>query len=78
MVESDSSDDSVAQMASRVPTKEVVTEKIIAPTMDEESISTEDSDAGERPTPPPVLLRTRGPCLPARPVVEFAQLIAIA
>ena len=71
VVESDSSDDSV-------PIKEVATEKIIAPSMDEESISTEDSDAGERPTPPLVLLRARGPCLPARPVVESAPLIAVA
>ena len=79
VVESDSSDDSVAQMAAGVPIKEVsAIEKIIAPTVDEESVSTEDSDAGERPTPPPVLLRTRGPCLVARPVVESALPIAVA
>ena len=82
VVESDSSDDSVAQIAAGVPIKEVeevsANEKIIAPTVDEESVSTEDSDAGERPTPPPVLLRTRGPCLVARPVVESALPIAVA
>ena len=81
-VESDSNDDSEAQVAAGVSIKEVEEvssiEKIIALTMDEESISTEDSDAGERPTPPPVLLRTRGPCLPARPVVESAMPIAVA
>ena len=77
VVESDSSDDSVAQMAAGVPIKEVsAIEKIIAPTVDEESVSTEDSDTGERP--PPVLLRTRGPCLVARPVVESALPIAVA
>ena len=81
VVESDSSDDPVAQIAAGVPIQEVeeVTEnekKIIAPTVDEESVSTEDSDTGERP--PPVLLRTRGPCLVARPVVESAPLIAVA
>ena len=82
VVESDSSDDPEAQIAAGVPTKEVeevsANEKIIAPTVDEESVSTEDSDAGERPTPPPVLLRTRGPCLVARPVVESALPIAVA
>ena len=80
VAETESSDESVAQMAAGVPIKEVsAIEKIIAPTMDEESVSTEDSDdAGERPTPPPVLLRTRGPCLGARPVVESALPIAVA
>ena len=80
MVESDSSDDPVAQIAAGVPIKEVeevsANEKIIAPTVDEESVSTEDSDTGERP--PPVLLRTRGPCLVASPVVESALPIAVA
>ena len=78
--ESDSSDESVAQIAAGVPIKEVeevyAIEKIIAPKVDEESVSTEDSDTGERP--PPVLLRTRGPCLVARPVVESALPIAVA
>ena len=78
--ESDSSDESVAQIAAGVSIKEVeevyAIEKIIAPNVDEESVSTEDSDTGERP--PPVLLRTRGPCLPARPVVESALPIAVA
>ena len=78
VVESDSSDDS--QMAAGVPIKEAekvsAIEKIIAPTVDEESVSTEDSDTGERP--PPVLLRTRGPCLVARPLVESALPIAVA
>ena len=77
VVESDSSDDSVAQMAAGVPIKEVYAiEKIIAPKVDEESVSTQDSDTGEQP--PPVLLRTRGPCLVARPVVESALPIAVA
>ena len=77
VVETESSDESVAQMAAGVPIKEVsAIEKIIAPTVDEESVSTEDSDTGERP--PPVLLRTRGPCLVARPVVESALPIAVA
>ena len=78
-MDSDSSDDRVAQIAAGVPIKEVeevyAIEKIIAPNVDEESVSTEDSDTGERP--PPVLLRTRGPCLVARPVVESALPIAI-
>ena len=81
VVESDSSDDPEAQIAAGVPTKEVeevsANEKIIAPTVDEES-STEESDAGEGPTLPPILLRTRGPCLVARPVVESALPIAVA
>ena len=51
VAESDSSDDSVAQIAAGVPIKEFeevsAIEKIIAPTMDEESVSTEDSDAGK-------------------------------
>ena len=81
-MESDSSDDPEAQIAAGVPAKEVeevsANEKIIAPTVDQESVSTEESDAGERPTPPPVLLRTRGPCLVARPEVESALPIAVA
>ena len=84
MVASDSSYDSVAQMAAAMPFKETKGEmvspfeRIISPTVNEGSISTEDSDAGERPTPPPVLRRARRPCLPARPVVESALPIAVA
>ena len=80
-METETSDDSVARPVAEVPIKgkEVrAIEKITAPTMDKESINMEDSGAGERPTPPPILLRTRGPCLVARPVVESAPLIAVA